>query len=80
MIFFLDVSSSVTACLDNKLALSIHGTRLQNKNFNLRNSPACLVAYATSNNHESKGNEINGGLWTCHLCQNLRSTDPFNNS
>ena len=70
-LFFFD------CCLDNKPALSIHGTPLQNKDFNLKNPPACLVAYATSVNHESKGNEINGGLWTCHLCQNLRSTDPL---
>lgn len=46
---------------------------------NLGNSPSslpprgqCLVAYATSLHYPSSGNYLKGGVWTNHLCKNIK--------
>ena len=70
--FFFD------CCLDNTPARSIHGAPLKEKDFSLKSVPAsCLVAFATSINHQSGGDKTYGGLWTRHLCKNLNSTEPL---
>ena len=70
--FFFD------CCLDKTPARSIHGAPLKEKDFRLKSVPAsCLVAFATSINHQSGGDKTYGGLWTRHLCKNLNSIEPL---
>ena len=67
-LFFFD------CCLIYQPDLGIQGTV---KHFSLKCPQDCLVAYATSINHESDGNETYGGLWTRHLCQRLKNIEPL---
>ena len=60
--------------MNYKPDLNVQGTK---KVFNLKYPQDCLVAYATSIYHKSKGNQSNGGLWTCHLCQHLKILEPL---
>ena len=39
--------------------------------------PGVLIAYATSDGQKSFGDQTNGGIWTYHLCKNLKKDLPL---
>ena len=66
-LFFFD------CCLGYKKGVPVCGTAPLSSGLNIPCPPKSLVAYATSINHLSQGNDRNGGLWTECLCKHLRN-------
>lgn len=70
-LFFFD------CCLDYQKGFPVCGTAPFSSGLNIPCPPKSLVAYATSFNHLSQGNDYDGGLWTKFLCQYLCNKSPL---